>query len=293
MSRNVSGLDRKIIQIPAYSIATLDYLDTHPNYFRVQNRGDAMVYCGARTVPTNNQHDFTVAAGKTQMHGEPSAHSKFYIYNPSGSEIECVVLSFAADFDPLVLAFMGLEFDFSGSSIESSNVIEAFNASLPAGNNKIGNVGLSDSLPSGNNKIGNVEVVGTVQNLINSILTALQNMAWTDSKITALMNAINNIEAGGGGSTPTARPYVLSGGYNGTMEYICPSGMYSEIIYISNDSENDLTIIIANGDTTENVASITLKAGEVLNNVKVHSLLIAIICPNDNTPHRYAFSYEV
>lgn len=292
MSRIISGLNTKSIKVPAYSVSTLDYLDTKPNYFKVQNRGNSKIYCGAASIPTATQYDFTVSAGKSQMHADPAQRSKFYIYNPSGSEIECVVTTFAAEFEPLTLALAGLELDASGLSVESSNVIESFNTSLPSGTNKIGTVGISDSLPAGNNKIGSVEVTGTVANLVNSILTAVQNMAWTNEKITALMSAIDNIEAGGGG-TAAVRQRVYSGSGIARGQIVTPTGAWiTELVFFSNDGETgDVTLYIQNSEETNDNVTITLKPGEVLNNVKMWSPYLAVNGAG-SAPFRYCVNYE-
>lgn len=292
MAKILSGIDTKTVSVPAYSVTTLDYLDSRPNYFNVQNRGETMVYCGASSIPNAKQYDFSVGKGKSQMYADTANRSKFYIFNPSGSVVECVVKSFAADFDPLTMAFMGLELDTSGLSIESSNVISGFNASLPAGSNTIGKVGVSGALPAGSNKIGSVEVTGTVATLVNSILTALQNLAWTDSKITALMNAIDNIEGGsggGGGEAVVSRPVTKFGGGSANTTLTAPDGYrISEIVFFSNDSENDMTV--THTDHAGTVSTVTIKAGEVLNNVKTWAQSFAISA--NGGAYRYGWSCE-
>ena len=142
--KTYTGLSKNYATVPAFSITTIDYLDTKPNYFRVQNRGTTEIYCSTNNMPTTKHYDFAVAGKKMKMFAEPYNRTRLYIFNPSGSDVEVAVLSFQAEFEPLTLALSEIEVEMP-KDFESSMAITSFNAPLPTGNNKIGKVEVTNS----------------------------------------------------------------------------------------------------------------------------------------------------
>ena len=143
--KTYSGLSKKVVVIPAKSVTNVDYMETLPNYFRVQNHGTAAIYCSTANIPTMKSYDFMVSGGGMKMFAEPFNRARLYMYNPTTEPVEVVVLSFNADFDPLALALSDLEIDIP-NSVEMNSVISAFGTSLPEGNNTIGKVGFASVL---------------------------------------------------------------------------------------------------------------------------------------------------
>ena len=160
--KTLTGLTKQRHVIGAYSTLKIDYNDTQPNYYRVQNAGKTPIYCGTSHMPTSNNYDFMCNAESMKMYAEPFKRSSLYIYNPSGNEVAVVVLSFSAEFDPLTLALSEISLDLPTADLGISSVISSFETPLPAGSNKIGKVDL-DSMPE------------SYVALINSILTAINN----------------------------------------------------------------------------------------------------------------------
>lgn len=147
MAESYSGLSRKRVAIPAYSIATVEFFDTQPNYFRVTNQGEGKLYFATTRTPNEKNYDFACDAKSLTMHSEPYPRKTLMINNPTGSEIEVDILSFFAPFDPLALAFSAIKLDFSATSLETSTSIDSFKTALPAGNNKIGLVEVTNPAP--------------------------------------------------------------------------------------------------------------------------------------------------
>lgn len=139
-----ASYERRRVTIPAYGVLTMDYTAKRPNYYRVQNLGDTSIYGGTMNIPSPENHDFTVGANKVKMHAEPFARDSLYLYNPGGSPVEVVVLSFAAAFDPVTLAMTEMEIDLSGTVLEARTVISGFNSPLPSGSNLLGKVQVSN-----------------------------------------------------------------------------------------------------------------------------------------------------
>jgi len=158
----VSGLLQYEVTVKPYATETVEFIDVRPNYFRVQNFGDTRILCGTSKVPTENNFDFACKADGMFMYSEPTSRGFLYIYNPSGNPARVKVVAFAHEFDPLTLAFSGIELDFSGTVLEANTAISSFNSSLPAGNNKIGSVSVDNQ--------------NDYTTLLNNILTGVNQM---------------------------------------------------------------------------------------------------------------------
>lgn len=161
--KSYSGYTTLHVTVPAFSVMSIDYKDTKPNYFRVSNNGAGMLYASTTKNPTATQYDFAIRPAAMQMFAEPFFRDRLYLYNPTGSDINAVVLTFAAEFEPLTLALSGIEI-LMPDEITSTSAISSFSCSLPAGVNKIGKVDVENlpALPSGNNTIGKVSLTGAL-----------------------------------------------------------------------------------------------------------------------------------
>lgn len=193
----VSGMNRQSLSVAPYSVATLEFLDNAPNFFRIQNTAaTGTIYVSTSTIPTTTNYDLAVGAGKLKLWTEPFRRSKVYLFNPTGSAITVKVVSFKADFEPLALALSEIEVTIPESIVQSSK-IESFEAPLPAGGNKIGKVEISDPLPAGTNKIGKVEVSNSLS-LSSSTVSSLtsSNNTKLDSVITKLDTIISKLSVG-------------------------------------------------------------------------------------------------
>ena len=185
---------RKEVLVPAYSTVTVEYNDSMPNYYRVTNMGESRLYCATSFMPTVKRHEFTVAPNKIKLYAEPSRRNNLYIYNPSGSDVECVIFSFEAVFDPATLALADLEIDLSGKTMDTRSIVSGFETELP----------------TGKNKIGKVEIEG---DNVASILAAV-NGAATEATLAAVKTALEEVKtAVNSGATqyyetPTTASYI-------------------------------------------------------------------------------------
>ena len=264
--KTYTALSKQEVTVPAYSVIGVDYIDTKPNYFRVQNQGQSNLYCSTSSIPTADRYDFTVSPSGMKMFAEPFERAKLYIFNPSGSDIRATVLSFKAEFDPLTLALSEISFDLSGASLNMSTEISSINAPLPAGTNTIGKVQVTSlpALPTGTNSIGRVEV------------SNLQNYT---QQLANILTAIGNIQVSGGDGGGSSAANVV---YAGSVEAISEGDNIDltgknvhRINFIANDSEEDscrITITQQNGDPT----FFELLPGEVVNDIDVPATAIGV-----------------
>lgn len=278
MAKRISGLNKKSIWVDAYSVGTVEYYDIRPNYFRVQNLGDMNILCSTSSIPNKDRYDFLAPASGAKMYTEPTNRDRLYIFNPSGSPIQAVVLAFEAEFDPLTLALAEISLDIGAVNLEASNVIAGFDASLPSGNNVIGKVILNESLPAGSQKIGSVDVA---------------NQKDYTSNLTAILNAIGNIQiSGGGGSAAVVNHKCLGEGItveNAGTTVDLSSHNVVKVNFLSNDGTESIRVTITQkyGDPFW----FELKAGEVINDLEVPANTLEF--RGDDVPVRYIVTATV
>ena len=282
----MSNFNRQVISIPAYEVATVDFMGVLPNYFRVQNTGSATIFCSPNNIPTKNRYDFSVSGGGLSMYAEPTTKSKLHIYNPAGSAVVCTVITFAAEFDPLILALSNIEVDMP-SSIETSNIIGGFSASLPEGSNTIGKVGVTN-FPTDYAKAANqkdyTEALANILNALGAVDPSGGGGAtsvWTAENVQDILTAVNGVYTGNGFAVKSTNGVAVSTGYA-----VAHEKSVRKIITLSNDGEEDMTITITNYDGS--ICDIVLKAGEVLNDI--HGTFTNVNFMGNNIPFRYVYS---
>ena len=291
-----SALSRKVVSVAPYNVLTVDYLDSKPNYFRVQNTGETAIYCSASKVPNAQDYDFMVKAASMKCHAEPFNKTRFYIYNPSGNAITVIITSFEAEFDPLAMVLGNIEVDMP-NTIESNTAISSFKSPLPAGSNKIGSVALEKDAAY----IAALEAIETAIKeqefslsadsiqleqkdytaVLGNILAAATAAASIDYSA-KLDNILNKI---GDNSKPATR--FGSGSTNSTLA-AGTGKKISELVFFSNDSEADMSLTITDADNT--TTAVAIKAGEVLNNVPMWVSSIAITA--NGGAYRYGYNLK-
>lgn len=265
--KTYTGLSKNYATVPAFSITTIDYLDTKPNYFRVQNRGTTEIYCSTNNMPTTKHYDFAVAGKKMKMFAEPYNRTRLYIFNPSGSDVEVAVLSFQAEFEPLTLALSEIEVEMP-SSFESSMVINSFNASLPAGNNKIGKVEITNAPAAAD--------VTSIKTNTNNILSKLAYLMSTPSspegiKLYDIMSALGDLAAA---NTFFDNVSTFEENEKSTDTVLC-TNKACVIHMLTNDGAGNLVIKIKGKQDTQ-VSSLTLKTGESIADLKIDAASITV-----------------
>ena len=266
--KTYTGLSKNYATVPAFSITTIEYMDTKPNYFRVQNRGTTELYCSTNNMPTTKHYDFAVAGKKMKMFAEPYNRTRLYIFNPSGSDVEIAVLSFQAEFDPLTLALSEIEVEIP-SNFEVTTAITSFNTSLPTGNNKIGKVevtngpasaditsikkGVEESLLKFDTLMGAARVAG--QTNLYDILLALETISFFDF-------------------VPSIKTFEEKN-KNTTTKIVEGNSSHYFVHMLTNDGAGDLTVHFkADKDSSE--STITLKPGESITDFKCYGPLLSV-----------------
>lgn len=280
MSRNITKSDfvQKTIICKPYETTTVDFIDIRPNYYRVQNMGASRIYMGVSKMPTEHDYEFACKPESFAMYTEPHQRGYMYIYNPSGSAVMVRILAFAAEFDPLALAFSQIEIDFAGMQLQTLGAITEFQAPLPAGTNKIGSVEVSKlpALPAGSNVVGKFNV----NNWPTDYAKAANQKDYT-AAFAGLVEAVSLINT-------RWRKYAHCKSGNATAAGITynSGAIICHIAFISNDGESDLTLTMTEEDGTVN--SIAVKPGEVINHIDC--VLASIKVAGDNVPFRMIYN---
>ena len=289
--KTYTGLSKNYATVPAFSITTIDYLDTKPNYFRVQNRGTTEIYCSTNNMPTTKHYDFAVAGKKMKMFAEPYNRTRLYIFNPSGSDVEVAVLSFQAEFEPLTLALSEIEVEMP-KEFETSMAITSFNAPLPSGNNKIGKVEVTNGVTAADVTVLK-ENTATTKELSQSIVNLLGDLlspTAVDGK-TNLVRIIDGFEYIGdlltdGFSHTDYQSHTISFEKKDQNEEFLLVGMKAgssptpcTIQMLINDGAGDLVIKMkADSDTRE--TAMTLKPGESIRDLRIIARYISVTGTN-------------
>lgn len=292
--KTYTGLSKNYATVPAFSITTIDYLDTQPNYFRVQNRGTTEIYCSTNNMPTTKHYDFAVAGKKMKMFAEPYNRTRLYIFNPSGSDVEVAVLSFQAEFEPLTLALSEIEVEMP-KDFESSMAITSFNAPLPTGNNKIGKVEVTNGVSAADVAVLKEKTQATAENtasaqalsqtIANLLGELLSNSGFDDKvnllKITDKLDNITDQLSFWLSPVQCQSHFFCYEEKDKNGEVILagskevPNSMPFTVKMITNDGGGDL-ILDLKAFTSTKATSITLKPGESINDLRIEAQYISV-----------------
>lgn len=235
---DLTGILRQTFTVSAQSIKTIDFKDKQPNYFHIQNIGAGVIYFSVHGMPTAAYYDMKIDGGSIGTFTDTYQQPEAYIYNPSTEDVNVIMLSFSAPFDPAVLAQANKQITIGGT-IETDGVVKGFQTALPTGSNKIGNVGISGALPTGSNKIGKVEMTGTeFTNLaakVSEIRTKLDSLSFDIGAVTVDEVSIKDDGVQG---------YIYCNTFNGnSITLTPPDGYYfSKICYITTSADINLTL---------------------------------------------------
>ena len=300
----MKGFSRKAYTLPAMSVTTIDFNGVNPNYFRVNNGGNARIYGGVISLPTPKLYDFSIEPNQVRMFCTDKGYPKLYLYNSSGSPANVIVTSFIEAFSPEVLAFA--DFNTANNEEQTLNVeIGGFTQSLPTGQNHIGKVtvnqhpdALYSALAEIKDKIGTTTLNGDVtvdMSATNSILDMILAKIPADTEIdyTTLLAEIRDKISEVGSSAGTAEVETHLFSHDGDISY----GEYwsrdmdvREVVFMANDGEADIMLTLFDKGQA---VTMTLKPGEVINHItgKFTSIGVDTSTHSVTIPYRLVFKY--
>lgn len=153
---NLSSWKENDYIIESGELKTIDFIDTAPNTFILQNPNGSNLYVSIGGIPTVNNYETKIEANSVKTFGRPTSTRKLYIFNNGTKDVKIKIFSiFMQDFDINTLKYT--EIDIASATIQSNSFISGFssNASLPSGTNTIGKVGLENSVSNTITQINN------------------------------------------------------------------------------------------------------------------------------------------
>lgn len=164
MTTQLSTTRERTVQIEPNSVLQVDFADTKPNHFYLNNLSATDVYMGVNMIPDSLRYDLYVGPSSQQVTGREQGTTHIYLYNASPNKATLSVMTLEKEFDPTVL--IGVSTGGAGTVTRPSTVtVNGFSVPLPNGSNKVGRVDVETlpPLPVGNNKIGKVEVTNPIE----------------------------------------------------------------------------------------------------------------------------------
>lgn len=155
----LSSWRENILEINAKGVGTLDFLDTHPNMFVMQNPNPTVAYVGITKTPTVNAYEFKVGNNSIDCFGIPTSTTKLMVYNDSDQTISVKIYSIFDDFDILVLKNM--QSYIESATVVTDGIVKGFSSGvmLPSGNNHLGEVSLRNFA---NSDVSEIPTIGKV-----------------------------------------------------------------------------------------------------------------------------------
>lgn len=240
-STNGIAWSHEDVRIGANSLVTVHFDTTKPNMFMMQNPNDTVIHVGISRIPTASNYEFKVSANNSATFGRPTQTDVLYLLNKGNAEVVVSLFSVHDTFDMAIL---------QNTSIDVSK-ISAFDGI-------INGFGKNVSLPSGSNKIGSVEIA------TNTFTTSVLE------RLLACVDALEILKnSGGNGENKTLRlpdSRVIEG-----SSVVCDysNQNVNHIVFIANDGDSDVYVTITPKAGHGQAFSITLKAGEVINDLSM------------------------
>lgn len=127
----ISSWRQHNLTIEPHEVFTLNFRDTIPNIFVVNNPNLATLKIGVTSIPREDSYEFKVEYNTTETVGRPIGTNNLYILNDSSIQVKIIVFSIEKDFEPSLLKNMNVSLE--GYTIESNSEISGIKegVSLP------------------------------------------------------------------------------------------------------------------------------------------------------------------
>lgn len=120
--REYSTWRKHDIVIDPHEVYALNFTDSMPNIFVVNNPNTATLKIGISSIPRVDSYEFKVEYNTTETFGRPFGSAVIYILNDSSVPVKITLFSIEKDFDPALLKNMNVS--LAGYTLESSSTID-------------------------------------------------------------------------------------------------------------------------------------------------------------------------
>lgn len=200
---NLSSWRKDEVTIDPHEIYTVNFRDTHPNVFIIQNANAATLRVGISNLPRSNSYEFSIDKNTTEVVGRPIGTNNLYILNDSSINVKILVFSIEKDFDPQILKNMSVSID--AGTIETSGVISGFaeGVTLPVTSPTILDELITVENLIFNNNTGTQDILSSLTNFkevhmaaLNQCIKETLQETTFNSKIATLLTKLDALIAG-------------------------------------------------------------------------------------------------
>ena len=268
----------------------IDFADTMPNIFIIQNTSGNDLKISLSGVANDNNYEFKVSANSTKPVGTPIPRSQISVFNPTANEFTVRIFAVNAPIDLSIYADVNTS--INGASITTDGIVKGFGSgvSLPSGSNTLGKVELSDLLTNlftaMNNSMSTLVNGANLKNLLTELQTLnifISTLVSTDvstehTNLTEILNAVTN-----------KNTYCES--VESTVTSSAPITITKDITRIAYVSNDGASLVTLTCNTADGAKVFTVRAGEVLTDIKCRSNSISVTS-SASVDVRVAVEYE-
>lgn len=269
------------IVINPHEVYTLNFRDTNPNIYVINNPNMSILKIGISSMPRMDSYEFKVDYNTVETIGRPIGSKNIYILNDSSVKVKVRVFSIEKDFDPAILKNMNVSLE--GYTIETGTKIEGIMNGLilptssPDVIEIINQLMKTDSEAGKHNIFDIIKAIQEKETVLNAENVTI-NTVWTANDVGQLMTLFRKLGSETSEIKTTAdkiksflmddkvhdhmNAFYLNGVNAFTHE--APTTRLIVFDYIMNDG-SDFTIVISEGGEERNV--LTVKAGEHLRDI--------------------------
>lgn len=262
-------------------VKEIDFLQTSPNMFVLQNSNAVKLHVSIASIPTLTNYEFVVGNNAYGVFGRPTSTRKLYVLNTGSQVANIKVFSIKDKFDMNILKQMSAT--LGDVSVSTDGIVKGFQAgvSLPAGKNNIGSVSIDPEDMVLFQNMG--EIIDDTNTDVKAIKENVAYNVANTNQIVSLLQALNEKEFGGSGGSGGSdkRVYYINGDsydktpiyHNGvnSVSYTATEDSTIYFNYLLNDGSNvDISInnsIVLSVLSGEQIADISFKlnTGDVIN----------------------------
>lgn len=183
--KDLSTWREDTFSVKAKSVGTLDFMDTKPNQFVIQNGNHYPLYIGIGSTPSDKNYEFKIGANANDVFGRPTPTNKIMFYNPSDSTMVIRVFSVYQEFD--ILTLKNMTANIQNATVETDGMVRGFSqgVKLPSGDNLIGKVELA---------VDQFQKIDELENGLKSILENSNHVPTIEEKLNETKNSIESVK---------------------------------------------------------------------------------------------------
>lgn len=266
---------RETIKNCRQGITEIDFLDTKPNMFVIQNPNKYPIRIGISKIPTRDNYEMIVTKNSTASFGRPIPTGKLYIYNEVEVELQVRVFSVYDVFDMGILNNINISLE--DAKLETDGIVKGFaeKVSLPAGTNTLGKVDLTGDTMS--------QITDNFTDLMSNNddnMAMLMNAASFTGKVNLknLLDAINALGGGGGTASTLNGTYSISDSVGQTL-YDNDAVIFKKVGMISNIGSSQLSVMVYTDATTH--FDFSLEAGDFISDISLPVIKLVVVATAD------------